>query len=240
MPSATVFTVLAVAVTMGALVQGTVGLGLGLVAAPVIALVDGALMPGVMLWLASVYPVLTLARDWRATDWHGLRWAVAGRLPGTVLGVGVVAVVSERVLGLLVGAMVLLAVVLTGRVIRLPMRRAVLAAAGVVSGMTGTATSIGGPPLALVYQHVSGPRLRATMAAYFLLGGLLSLAALGLAGQLQSSQAAVALRLAPFLLVGFGLSSLVRRYVDAGRTRIAVLAVCAASAAALLVRSILG
>ncbi len=237
MVSASVFAILAVAVAMGALVQGAVGLGLGLVAAPVITLVDASLMPDVMLWLASVYPLATLVREWRDSDWRGLGWAFAGRLPGTAVGIVVVAWASTQVLGLLVGTMVLLAVVLTVRVVRLPMTPGVLVGAGVIGGVTGTATSIGGPPLAIVYQHESGPRLRATLGAYFIGGGLLSLVGLGLTGQLDRDDGLVALMLSPFLLVGLGLAALVRRHVDAGHTRAAVLIVCAASALALIVRS---
>jgi uncharacterized protein len=235
-----VFAVLAAAVTLGALVQGAVGLGLGLVAAPVCALVDPELMPGVMLWLAAAYPVLTLLREGHASDWGGLSWAFAGRVPGTVVGVAVVSVVSTRLLGLLVGVMVLVAVLLTWRVVTLPMRRRVLVGAGVVSGVTGTATSIGGPPLALVYQHETGARLRATLATYFLGGALLSLGGLALVGELAATDGLWALALGPFLIVGFLLSDLVRRHIDAGRTRHAVLVVCAASALALVARSLVG
>jgi uncharacterized membrane protein YfcA len=235
-----VFVVLAAAVTLGALVQGSVGLGLGLVAAPVCTLVEPSLMPGMMLWLAAAYPVLTLVREGRASDWRGLGWAFAGRVPGTLLGVAIVSVVSARLLGLLVGAMVLLAVLLTWQVVALPMRRRVLVGAGMVAGVTGTATSIGGPPLALVYQHESGARLRATMAAFFLGGALLSLGGLALAGELEAADGLWALALGPFLGLGFLLSGLVREHVDAGRTRTAVLVVCAVSAIALVLRSVWG
>lgn len=238
MPDLATFAVLAAAVTVGALVQGVVGLGLALVAAPVMTLVEPSLMPGAMIWLGSVFPVLTLASEWREADWRGLGWAVAGRVPGTALGVVVVSLVSVRLLGILVGVMVLGAVVLTGLVIRLPMRPSVLVAAGVVSGVTGTATSIGGPPMALIYQHATGPQLRATMAAFYLAGGVLSLAGLGIGGQLTSDQAVAALALAPFMLAGFALAGPVRRHVDAGRTRVAVLAICAISALVLLLRSL--
>lgn len=240
MPAPEVFAVLAVAVGLGSLVQGSVGLGLGLVAAPVVTLVDPGLMPGVMIWLGTVLSLVMLTREWRHADWRGLAWAFAGRLPGTVVGVAVVAVASARLLGVLVGVMVLTAVLLTWLVVRLPMRPTVLAGAGVLSGVTGTATSIGGPPLALVYQHVSGARLRATMATYFLGGGLLSLLALGVGGQLRETQAVTALALTPFLLAGLAVAGPVRRHVDAGRTRAAVLAVCSMSALALLVRSVTG
>lgn len=230
----------AVAVALGALVQGAVGLGLGLVAAPVVTLAQPELMPGVMLWLAAVYPLVTLRGEWRHADWRGLGWAFAGRVPGTALGVAVVAAVSPRLLGVIVAVVVLVAVALTGAVVRLPMRPGVFLGAGVVSGVTGTATSIGGPPLALVYQDVEGTRLRATMAVYFLVGALMSLAGLGLAGELRASDLLLAALLSPVLLLGFALAGPLRRRLDAGWTRPAVLVLCSASSLALLVRSVLG
>jgi uncharacterized protein len=240
MNAVAVFAVLAVAVTVGSVVQGAVGLGLGLVAAPVTTLVEPHLMPGVLLWLAAALPAITLVHEGRHTDWPTLRWAFAGRVPGTVLGVVVVTLASTQVLGLLVGLMVLTAVLLTWRVVRLPMRRGVLVGAGVISGVSGTATSIGGPPLALVYQHETGPRLRATLATYFLLGAGMSLAGLAVAGQLVVHDLVWAAALTPFLGLGFLLAGLLRRHVDEGRTRTAVLLVCGASAVALLVRSTVG
>jgi uncharacterized membrane protein YfcA len=231
--------VLAVAVTAGALVQGTVGLGLGLVAAPVVTLADASLMPEVMLWLAAALPVLTLAREWRHAEGPGLAWALLGRIPGTAVGVAVVAVASERVLELAVGTMVLLTVALSLRDVRVRVGRRSLLTAGLVGGVTGTATSIGGPPLALLYQHHPGAVVRATLAGYFCAGALLSLGGLAVAGELERREALVALALVPCLAAGFALASLLRPRLEGGRTRAAILAVCAASALALIVRSVL-
>ena len=81
MAPTTVFLVAGIAVAMGALVQGGVGLGLGLIAAPVVTLLDPALMPGSMLVAGAALPVLILAREARHTDWPGVSWALAGRIP---------------------------------------------------------------------------------------------------------------------------------------------------------------
>jgi uncharacterized membrane protein YfcA len=229
-----------VAVFAGAVVQGAVGLGLGLVGAPVVALLEPHLLPGVMLWLAAVYPLLTLWGEWGDADWRGLRWALLARVPGTALGVAVVAEVSTRVLAIAVAVVVLLAVALTVWTVRIPINRGTLLTAGIVSGVAGTATSIGGPPLALLYQRRSGPQVRATLAAYFVAGAALSLLALGLAGQDSAVDLGVACVLVPCLLAGFAAARPLRRHVDAGRTQVAVLAVCAASASVLLVRSLFG
>ena len=240
MPGAAAIVVLSLAVLTAAMVQGSVGIGFALVAAPVVTLVDTDLMPGLMVMLGFLLPVLTFAREWRHTQWPGLGWALGGRLPGTVLGVLVVASVADRVLGVVVGLVVLGAVALTWFAVRVPDSRATLAGAGLVSGVTGTAVSIDGPPVAIVLQHLAGPELRATMSAYFVGGGVLSVLGLAIGGELTGSQAATAAALVPAVLAGFALSGPLRRHVDAGRTRLAVLVVCAVSALVLLGRAVVG
>ena len=60
--------------------------------------------------------------------------------------------------------------------------------AGFIGGITGTATSIGGPPFALLYQHRPAQQIRTTMAVYFLIGAALSLVGLVIAGDLTGAQ----------------------------------------------------
>lgn len=238
--SVSVLVVLAVTVLVGAAVQGLVGLGVGLVAAPVTTLLAPELMPALLLWLAAALPLVTLLREHNEIDWRGLAWSVPGRVPGTVLGVAVVAWFSERQLGVAVGLMVLMAVVLTVKTVRLPVNRTTLVTAGFVSGVSGTATSIGGPPMALLYQHREPRQIRSTLAVYFVFGAALSLIGLAVAGSLESRAFWLALLLAPSLVVGFVISGLLRRRLDPGHIRYGVLGVCGLSALVLLVRSLAG
>jgi uncharacterized membrane protein YfcA len=239
-PGAASIVVLSLAVLAAAMVQGSVGIGFALVAAPVVTLVDTDLMPGMMIMLGSLLTVLTFVREVGHVRWSGLGWALGGRLPGTVLGVLIVASVADRVLGVAVGVAVLGAVVLTWSALRVRDRPSTLAGAGLVSGVTGTAVAIDGPPVAIVLQHLSGPELRATMSAYFIGGAVVSLAGLAIGGELRGAQAATAAALVPALIVGFALSGPLRRHVDAGRTRATVLVVCAVSAVVLLGRAVMG
>ncbi|MBX9388584.1 TSUP family transporter [Streptomonospora nanhaiensis] len=239
MPELSFLLVAGLAVLLGAVVQSGVGLGLGLVAAPVVALVYPEYMPGTMLVVTSVLPLFTLVSEWREIDWRGLGWAMLGRVPGTAAGVGVVALVAPEVLGGAVGAMVLVAVALTVRAVRVRLSRTALVAAGLVSGVTGTATSIGGPPLAILYQHETGPRIRATLGAYFTLGAVLSLGMLAVGGELRAEHVRAGLWLLPFEVAGFVLGRPLARVVDAGLIRAALLCVVTASGAALLVQSVL-
>ena len=231
--------VLAATLVVAAGVQGLVGLGLGLVSAPVVTLVAPQLMPELLLWLALLMPLVTLVREHHDIDWRGLALSLPWRVPGTVVGVFLVALLSTATLGLLVGSMVLLSVLLTLRAIVLPVNGWTLSVAGFVSGITGTTTSIGGPPMALLYQHRSPAQIRSTLALYFLAGATLSLTGLGLAGALEVSTLLLALALVPTLVAGFALSRALVGRVPARHIRSGVLLVCALSAVAVLARSLL-
>ena len=69
-------------------------------------------------------------------------------------------------------------------------------------------------------------------------GLLLSLAALAVAGRLPARQITAGAALLPFVIAGFVAAAPLRRYLDAGRLRPALLVVVGMSAVALIVRNL--
>ncbi len=240
MPPATVLLAAGLAVMLGGLVQSGVGLGLGIIASPVVTLLDPALMPGSMLVAGALLPALILAREVRHADWPGVSWALGGRLAGTVAGIWVVTAVPSRALGIMVGTVVLAVIALTALGNALPRNRWTLLAAGVVSGTTGTSTSIGGPPVALLYQREQGPQVRATLSVFLCAGNTLAVAALAVTGHLPGRDLGTGLIFLACAAGGLLAAARFRRFLDAGRIRTAVLVVATASAAILIAHSLLG
>lgn len=234
-----ILAVAGIAVLIGAVVQGMIGLGAALVASPVIVLLDPTLMPGAMIFCAAVLPVMTLISEHDDIDWRGLAWAFPWRFVGTALGGWLVAVASADTLGLMVGVFVLVAVGLSLISWRPKPSPMALSIGALVSGVGGTATSIGGPPIALVYQHQRPAMLRSTLALYFLVGSIVSLAALALYGQLGWHQIRAGLLLLPFVAAGFISSLYLRRHLDPEKVRSLVLLVSGVSAVILIVRALL-
>jgi uncharacterized membrane protein YfcA len=148
----------------------------------------------------------------------------------SALGVWVVAVVSTAALQAVVGGVVLAVVIASLLAPPIPIRPATQLTAGVVSGVTGTAAGIGGPPVALLYQHREGPTIRSTLAVTFLVGTLLSLTSLLVAGQISVGQVALGLGLTPLVLVGAYVGRRSHALLDQGWLRPAVLAFAAVSA----------
>lgn len=226
------------AVTMGALVQGSVGFGANIVAVPVIAVLEPDALPATLALVVIPLVVVMVVRERHAVDRQGATWITIGRLPGTVLGAWVVAVISPDTLSVLLGAGVLLAVVMSTLTPTIPVNGVTAITAGFASGAMGTATSIGGPPLALLYQHHAGPVLRATLALAFAVGTVLSLVGLAVAGAIEPWHVVLAGALVPGLLTGLALSRLLIHRLDRAWLRPAVLGFAAATAVVAIVRAL--
>ena len=214
--------VIALAVTLASCLQSSIGFGLGLLAAPVIALVDPTLLPGTLVLLATGVTVLGALRERADIDFRGTGWALIGRLPGTALGALLVVALPTRALALVLAVTVLVGVLLSVRGWRPAPTRGALVLAGAASGVMGTATSIGGPPMALVWQDVSGARLRGTMSAFFLVGSVASLIVLVVlvaVGAIDGRTLRAAGVLVPAMLLGYVLSRFANRHLDVRRLR---------------------
>jgi uncharacterized membrane protein YfcA len=231
--------VVTLAVAAGTSVQSAVGFGLGLLAAPVLALYDTDLVPGPLLFVMVPLTVLVAARERASLDFRGIRWALVGRVPGTVAGSLAVALLPEGPLAVLFASLVLVAVLLSLTGWHPHPTTPTLLTAGAASGFMGTATSIGGPPIALVYQRRSGPELRSTLAAYFLVGAAFSLLMLAVVGEFGMSDLRLGLLLVPGMVLGYATSGVVARRLDRGYTRAAVLLFASASSIVLLLRELL-
>lgn len=221
---------------LGAMLQGAVGFGFALVSAPILLLLDVRLVPGPLIAAGMLLTLLVAWRERRTIHFEGVGWQLIGRLPGTALGAALVSAIPQTAMAVPVGLVVLLGVVLSATRLRLQPGPRTLVGAGVLSGFMGTTSSIGGPPMALVYQHEPGPRLRGTLAVIFTLGCVISLAALAWIGRFGRTEIRLALSLCPSIVLGFALSGRIARFLDGGHTRRAVLAVSAVAGLIVIMR----
>jgi uncharacterized protein len=234
--SVAAYSIIAVAIVLASCMQASIGFGMGMLAAPVVAIVDPSLLPGTLIMLATLVTLLVVLRERQDIDLSGTGWALAGRVPGTVAGALLLAAIPERALAILLAAVVLIGVALTS-VGWMPVpRRRNLVLAGATSGVLGTATSIGGPPMALVWQNTAGPRLRGTMSGFFLVGSVLSLVVLALTGAVDAHTVRTCALLLPACALGYLLSRLVNRMLDRRRQRWAAITISALGAIVLIAR----
>lgn len=224
-------------VLVGAIVQGSIGFGLGLLAAPVLGVVDPDFLPVSIVVAVIPLGVGVVIHDHAHIVWSEVAFALSGRLPGVVAGAWLVRTLGTRAVSVAIAVSVLLAVVGSVTRVRFHPSHRNLVVAGIASGVTGTAAGIGGPPMALTYQHSDPASLRSTLAAYFTLGALMSFGALAAAGAVGRRELELSALIVPATLAGLTVSRLTIRRLPAGTLRPVILVVCSASAIVLLVET---
>jgi hypothetical protein len=221
-------------VYVGSTVQASIGIGLGMIASPMLLLADPDFIPAAVM-LAVLPLTFTIAWvDRRHIAPREVGFAVVGRVPGTIAGALVVASLSDELLSVLVAGSVLLAVVasITGRLFE-PTDRS-LVVAGLASGFAGTTTGVGGPPMALTYQNSDPAAMRATISAFFSIGSVMSIATLWLAGEIGARQLQLTVLILPGVALGVVTARLVKDHLRPEVVRPAVLVICTIAAIALL------
>lgn len=236
----TVFTVAFLVIILAAIAQGSIGVGFGIVSAPILAIIDPSLVPGPLLVLAVTTSAIVAVRDRRDFRLGNLAYALAGRLPASLLGGLTASLLSPQMFLLVFGSLILIAVLLSLSGLRFAPTKRSLFGAGLASGYMGTITSVGTPPMAIVYQHSPGAEVRANMSAFLVVGGLASILSLAIFGAFDWGDLTISLKLLPALLIGAWLSKPLSRYMDAGWMRPAMLVLCAVASALLLIRALSG
>ena len=198
-----VMATMAVVIVLGCIIQSGLGMGFGLMVAPLLALIDPVLVPAPTLFLGLCTALWGAYVDRDLIRWNEVVLAGAGRFAGAIAGIALLFILSGATgFSLLFGIMVLSAVVLSVSGRTLPFNRLSLSLMGALSGLMGTITSVGAPPLALVYHGRNPVVSRATLAAFFAVGCGVSLSALFLAGIAGMRDIYLALAMAPPMLFG--------------------------------------
>ena len=231
--------VIALLVTFAAAsVQGIVGVGFAMVSVPILALIDPSLAPVPQLLVTLP---LTLQMAWRErghVELRGIGWVVAGRLPGALIGVGLLAVATQRMLELSIAVAVFIAAGIIASGFHVRRTSATEFGAGLLSGITGLVASIGGPPLALLYTRDEAPTVRSNLAAIFSIGLAITIIARLVSGNIATDDLRVAVVLFPAVVAGYLVSIRFRERVPQRAVRNAILLLSVLGGLGLVVRAV--
>lgn len=186
------------AVFTAAFLAGVVGFAYGLVALPLLILVGIPLevVVPINLIIALVARLLVLHLSWKHVSWPRASRLALGSAPGAGAGVAVAAFVPESQLRVIAGVVVLGAVAAivvaqwrSGQLAPVAARggrgAAVELGVGAAGGLLGATTSLNGVPPALLMslRRVQPREVVADLAVYFILGNVVAVGLLQLAGR---------------------------------------------------------
>lgn len=228
-----------VVTAISAALQGTIGFGFAVLSVPVLSLVDPLLAPVPQLLVTLPLTASMVVRERESVDLRGVGWVLVGRLPGAAIGVLLLKIATQRWLDVLLAAMVILAIGLLVTGADVKRRPATELGVGVVSGVMGLVSSIGGPPLALLYRNEKGPTIRASLAAIFTIGLMITICARVLASEISWLDLHLGVLYLPPLFLGLWASKYMHGRIEGRPLRLAILVVSACASIGLLVRAAL-
>ncbi len=235
--SALELTAILLSAVVGGAVQASLGFGGSFIMVPAVAVLLPRALPGAVLLGLLPLTVWVAWRDRRAIDRSAFVRITAGRVPGILAATAVVALAPQRVLTLVIACVLLLAVAANWAGWSVRTTPWTQGAAGLVSGFTGTAAALGGPPLALLYRDSTGQDRRGTLSLIFVVGILLSLVTLGAVGEFGARDIGIGAMLGVCLLGGAFLMAPITRRLSDDLLRRGVLVWAAVGALAALVRA---
>ena len=215
-----------IVIFVGSFVQSSIGFGLAIIAAPLLYFIDPLYVPAPITVCALTLSVANSAKFWKSISFAGLKYAILGRIPGTIAGGMLLLWIDQRALALWLGVSVIAAVALSLSNVMLKPTSPAMFSAGFLSGFMGTSSSIGGPPMALVLQHEANDFIRANLAAFFVVSCILSLAMLATVDRFAMPHLLISLPLMPATLAGYWVAMKTLHLISHQRLRKASLILC--------------
>ncbi len=214
---------------IGCAVQTALGFGMAIIAAPIIVIFRPEWVPAILTIIAFFVSGQNALSQRVHIQWQSILPPMISRIPGTFIGAWILTQVPAQGLQLMVAGMVFIAIFITAFAKPFAATRRNLSVAGFISGFTGSTTSIGGPPMALVMQHGKSHNTRANLSVYFTYGCVLSLASYQLLGIMTADIWLAGLSFIPVAIAGYIVGSFGRGWVDS-RFRPILLVICSISA----------
>lgn len=226
-------------IMISALVQTAIGFGMALIAVPFLILIDPQMVPAPVVMIAFVQLSISAWMHKADIQWRPILMATIARIPGTMLAVWLMSMTGIEGIKIFIACAVFAAVAISLFKIQAQANIKNHLIAGFFSGLGGTATGIGGPPMALLYQHQHGDWVRANLSAFFVIGSLISLTGMAVGGFVSIQSWIYFLYFLPATLVGVWLGMKAKHRLSPEFMRPAILVLCSGSAAALLLQTLL-
>lgn len=221
----------------GSLLQGLIGYGIGMFCAPLLFLISPTLVPAPLILLSTVITLIMVLRDRAHLQFDQVSWAMIGVFIGIIVAGFTLKVASKDQFELVFGVFILLAVLISilGFTPKVNKRTNIIA--GFTSGLMGTITAVGGPPMALLYQHGDIKNIKANLTAFFLFANIIAIITLTFIGQITLNTLAIVGLSLPGMAIGFYISTKAHNIVNANTIRKWILALCSITSIIAIIKS---
>ncbi len=190
-----------------AAVQGILGFGFAVIASPILVLIEPLLVPQILSLLGLPMAFRIYQREKKEVDWKPFKFLFLGRIFGGPLGLILLINLSEKLLSISVGAIVLFAGLASFFGWTLNINNKTSWLAGTLSGIFAMTAGVGGPPIAILYRGKSASEFRPSLNGVFTFGITITLLLLLISGEIYRDHIILFLYFSIPVAIGYKLSS---------------------------------
>jgi len=227
-------------IILGAITQSAIGIGFG-IPAGILVLLEPSMVPSCIILMGSFLALSNAMLSYKDIIKVDLIYSFTGRVIGSILAMPLIFLTLGTDYYLIVfGVLLLIATYLSAKKWNIVATKKNITIAGTASGIMGTLTGIGGPPMAIVYQNSSAPKVVATLNMFFGIGALFSVLLFVYFDLINLPEVMKSIYLAPGLVIGtyIGRRGIVRKFVNRNLKNL-IIAVCFISALVIILDAIL-
>jgi len=198
-------------VLIASVLQISAGMGFGMLASPLIALIKPELVPGSVLLMGIFVAVIGAWRERKNIVQEEIVAGVSGRMIGSAMAFVVLLLLPDiDAFMVLFGSVMLIAIFFTSVGLKIAFTIKNLFGLSILSGVMGSLTAVGAPPMALIYHGKPPSTIRPTLNAFFFSGCVLGLISLSSSGWFRLADMVVTVTFIPALLAGIFIASFMR------------------------------
>lgn len=222
----------------GSIVHGSIGIGLGLVAAPALVSIDPAFAPGPLLLAGQIVGARHVLAEYKSADLDAWKRGLFGVPVGVGVALVLLAIMSDRVLSILVGSLTAMAAAMLLLGLNLSRTPRAETAAGAACAFASLTAAMPGPPLVCVYADMKPSVMRPTASLLILSVAAVGFVSLLLSGNFGNHEFELLLWLMPGVIIGLVAARWVRPHIDKPWFRPLVLVIALIGGLALVARQL--
>ena len=227
-------------IILGAVTQSAIGIGFG-IPAGILVLLEPSMVPSCIILMGSFLALSNAMLSYKDIIKVDLIYSYTGRVIGSILAMPLIFLTLGTDYYLIIfGVLLLIATYLSAKKWDIVATKKNITIAGTASGLMGTLTGIGGPPMAIVYQNSSAKKVVATLNMFFGIGALFSVLLFIYYDLINLPEVMKSIYLAPGLIIGtyIGRRKIIREFVNRNLKNL-IIAVCFISAVVIILDAII-
>lgn len=200
-------------IIIATVLQIAAGMGFGMLASPLIALVKPELVPGSVLVMGLFIAIVGAWHERKNIEPQEIVAGVTGRVIGSAMAFAILLALPDvNAFMIMFGSIMLAAICFTAFGMKIVFSIRNLFGLSIVSGVMGSITAVGAPPMALIYHERQPEIIRPTLNLFFFSGCILGLISLSASGWFRPGDMVVTIAFIPALFAGVFIAKFARNF----------------------------